>query len=130
MLVPAVADGACGTGLAAYEKRIKTQKLKMEMTQAKKDVEFYMAKVEQADQLAKMESRKLDAGGAGAVAAQRDKVPHSLVIVLRLTAAWRTLTHSTCGCCWVACRSAVCSGKRTRCLTKRWRAIAWWPQHC
>ncbi len=47
---------------AAYEKRVKTQRLKVEMTQAKKDVEFYMSKVDQAEQTAKMVARKAASG--------------------------------------------------------------------
>ena len=41
---------------------MKTQRLKVEMTQAKKDVEFYMSKVDQAEQTAKMVARKAASG--------------------------------------------------------------------
>lgn len=56
--------------LAAYENLVKTQRLRQEMSQAKKDVEQYMGKVEEALDLKKMESRK----GAGEVAAEQAKV--------------------------------------------------------
>lgn len=51
----------------AYEQRIKTQKLRREMAEAKRDVAEYMEKVEKAKQITKMEDRKRAAGKGDAV---------------------------------------------------------------
>ncbi len=59
---------------AAYENLVKTQRLRQEMAQAKKDVEQYLGKVEEAQELKKMEGRKGLKGAAKEVAAEQAKV--------------------------------------------------------
>lgn len=60
----------------AYEKRVKTQRLKLEMTAAKKDVDFYLSKVDMAGKIDKMEARKLAQGTTTpqTVESERNKV--------------------------------------------------------
>jgi ESF2/ABP1 family protein len=60
----------------AYENRIRDQKLRMEIAQAKKENDAYLERVEQSKQFAKMDerkagSRKADKAGAGADAADQ-----------------------------------------------------------
>ncbi|KAF1325491.1 Pre-rrna-processing protein esf2, partial [Globisporangium splendens] len=49
----------------AYENRIRDQKLRMEIAQAKKENEAYLEKVEQSKKFEKMEERKSGAGANG-----------------------------------------------------------------
>lgn len=69
------------TPCAAYEKRVKTQRLKLEMSQARKDVEFFMSKVDAAESISKMEARKSSSGKAEAAEAERAKVLAMLPIL-------------------------------------------------
>jgi hypothetical protein len=59
---------------AAHEKRMKEQRLRLEMQQAKKDVEAYMSRVDEAKDIAQMEERKLQHGAQAAVDSERQKV--------------------------------------------------------
>lgn len=47
----------------AYENRIRDQKLRMEIAQAKKENDAYLERVEQSKQFAKMDERKADKAG-------------------------------------------------------------------
>lgn len=47
------------TTLPAYEKRVRAEKLRNEIAQAKKDNEFFLQKVEQSHQLSGIQKRKV-----------------------------------------------------------------------
>lgn len=58
----------------AYENRVREQKVRLEIAQAKKENEAYLDKVEQSKQLEKMEERKKSsAASASATLSARDE---------------------------------------------------------
>ena len=58
---------------------MKTQRLRHEMSQAKKDVEFYLTKVDESKDLKRLEERRLAQGDDVHVAEETQKV-RSLVL--------------------------------------------------
>lgn len=58
---------------AAYENRIRDQKLRMEIAQAKKENEAYLEKVEQSKKFEKMEERKHGNDGKRNGSSSRDE---------------------------------------------------------
>lgn len=63
----------------AYENRIRDQKLRLEIAQAKKENEAYLDKVEQSKKLDKMEERKYGSANAASRDEQHQQIRRSFV---------------------------------------------------
>lgn len=64
---------------------VKTQRLRQEMTLAKKSVEMYMSRVDEGQDLKKVEEKRVARGDAAGVAAEAHKVRRGVMCCVSVT---------------------------------------------
>ena len=99
----------------AYEKTIRSTKIREEISQAKKDSEYYLAQVERSNKLEKkggqQQKRKVSAGR------RETTVPRGLILRIHRATRASSLTYSF-ACCACSCVPSPSARRRGRCRTR------------